>query len=192
MIRNLFNAPLDALAGALASEIALTPQEAQALHDEVHNDPTGRGYAGKSPEEILALGAAGYFIDNSVTAPPRVHKPFVTGGELAVLASVMQGRKVVALATPNAPPIPAAISYLIDYAIPQVALQASVSTTDPQALGMLQLLIQAGFYTQAEMTNFITLPDPNWTPQVWNEARWTAIFGMGACPTRAEIVTAKG
>ena len=184
MIRQVPTGLEASFATALSTATPLTIPEKLQLKTELISDPTSRGYAGKSEEAKLQLLSSAYTTTNTQTQA-RVSREEVPQGELIVLVSLVQGRKVGALLAGAT--LPDALNYLIDTVLPSVALQVSNRTDNQEALAMLNALVTAGLLSATEKNDLLTEPDTSFHEDVQHESRLKQIFGAAVLPDLAEL-----
>lgn len=173
----------------------LSAEEQAALENEVAYDPTARGYGGKTAEEILTLGSVGWWSENP-EAQGRIPRGVLPGsqfyGDL-----VQYGVTAAVTLLPDNTPVPQGVPAQYTPAVVKRLVEDTrhvqiVNTGNAQTIALMQIAVAYGLLSMEGLQDLLTVPDPAWNNQIWNEPRWTTLFGAGNVPTIDEITQAMG
>lgn len=171
----------------LISDIAPDDDQKAALAEEISNDPTERGYAGKTPAEILALLCQPYGVPNS-EEQGVLPKVSMTQAEVRTLHTRLSAALTArAIANVETPP---ALVRCIDQTLWSACNLDSLSLTDPATVGMLGYLVAAGALTQAEADAITSIPDPSYQATIYHPSRISVVWGAGLMPSLDDVAEA--
>lgn len=182
----IYNAALSAEAGAGP----LTDGQKQILRDEIASDPKGRGYAGKSAEEILWLLGNEYYEPNP---EPQGRVPITEWNRDELYNVLLQSE------TPQGVPLLIALEGLKAHQDPQIAGLATqalltinaplkaVNLENPKVAQGFTALKQIGVLSEELYQYITTKPDPSYQPTLGPKRRLWELFGDGALVTIDEI-----
>lgn len=171
------------LAQVLGTSVAMTGEQLAAVADEVVNDPVGRGYAGKSPAEVLELLNVPYTIANP-TPQGMIDREYCAPDEFALVAANVSNR-ILAMPSP-----PAGLVLTLQVAVPPLLALKAIRLTNPDVSSKLATLHEAGLITDEEMDTLTKTPDPSYQATLERTARAVVLFGGGATIELSDLVAA--
>lgn len=179
----------DTVVQLMASEwVPLTEEQRAAMAAEFESDPTGRGYADMDAAGRLRAFALPYEV-------PNPEPQGVIAREWVPALDVMNvlkqhghedgrssWRKLCDMAELDAD-MWEAMDTIRSYG----AARESLRLGNPQVSKLLPAFVALGLLSAAELAYLTSVPDPNWTPTVWAEARSDVVLGPGVVPTLGEV-----
>lgn len=172
------------LSQVLGTSAAMSAENLAALASEVNDDPTGRGYDGKTPAEVLDLLNSPYTVANP-TPQGLVTKPFLTRDEFTVFRSVVTANWSAAPDPPKE-----ALRDLVTQVLPALAEQQGVDMTNDAVEAGLAGLLATGVLSSAEADALTKKPDPSYQATLSRTARAVVLFGGGATIELSDLVAA--
>lgn len=183
MITNALVSPAF-LAQLLASAAPLTEQQIALVAAEYANDPAGRGYAGKTPAEVLDLMNLPYTIPNG-TPRPLVSRGVLDREGFKVFRSAILGAWAG-----NQGPGKEALRDLVTVALPSLSDFVNVNLADPQVTGALAALKAGGIVNDAFIDAYTKVPDPAWQATIAQPSRASVLLGNGATLELSDLAAA--
>jgi len=170
----------------------MTDEQKAALKEELATDPTSRGYADKSPNEIVHLMTAEYEIANpepqGYLAKDYVEAELVRNVLLnhTMAETGKSGWKALFELSSQSDQIWDAYQTIDGYA----NAKQVINLANPKVTALFPALVAQGILTEAEAGYLSLYHDPSYQPTIAQPCRADVVLGAGFVPDPSEIAEA--